>query len=79
MKVERWGPGVHIDLPPMAMLTSPQVTGVTLTLEEAHALFEGLGETLGRMFGAHGAQSEAPTGSVGDGESVTRKGTVDRG
>ncbi len=64
IKVEHWKPGIHIELPRFS-LSEGSTTSVVLTLDEAHELFESLGESLGRTFGA---QSATPTGSVAEGE-----------
>lgn len=48
VRVRRWGPGIHIDLPQFARHDSNHVTGLTLSTDEAHALLDGLGAVLDR-------------------------------
>ena len=59
IQVRRWRVGaLHIDLPDCAAHVLGTKVGVTLTSEESHRLFELLGETLGRTFGAKSTEHQ---------------------
>lgn len=49
--VRKAGPGFHIDVPERSAHLACDVIGVTLTAEEAHALFDALGAVLDRDAG----------------------------
>lgn len=68
--VTRIGPGIHCRFPHHSLFAGPNDAAVTLTREEADALFDALGAVLGRDAGLPKdrrmpAPPADPSGSVG--------------